>query len=406
MGTHLVTRLVAEGHDTAVIDMDREVTERIFAEHGVVVFTGSATDLTVLEQAGLKRADVAVAMTGRDEANLAFCLLARYFGVPRVLARMLNPQYEVPYRLVGATKIHSEADILVGSFLTSIEYPQIGALMPVGKAELVVFELKLPATAPVAGKTIAEIVRQEDFPRPCLFIGVETATGLDVADGNTVVQGGTTVLMAARRPDLPRVLRCLTDVGAAGDDPDHARAIQTLGQVPFLSGVAHDDLSDLLAGVALRAPPQGRHVVCRGPAGRPAVRRRLGAAEAGDAGRPAGRPAAARLFRRADRAHRPAPDAHRRASSRTRSCSPWKAARCAPWSCATRSWPWSSPRRSPGRRARRHATGCAPRYRSASNGYAFDRIATSVTARPTAPAVMKTSAMPRPIPVPNQPPMS
>jgi trk system potassium uptake protein TrkA len=248
MGTHLVTRLVAEGHDTAVIDPDRQVTDRIFAEHGVVVFNGSATDLTVLEQAGLKRADVAVAMTGRDEANLAFCLLARYFGVPRVLARMLNPQYEVPYRLVGATKIHSEADILVGSFLTSIEYPEIGALMPVGKAELVVFELRLPAAAPVAGKTIAEIVRLPDFPRPCLFIGVETATGLDVADGNTVVQGGTTVLMAARRPDLPRVLRCLTDVGAAGGDPDRGRAIQTLAQVPFLSGLAHDDLNDLLAG--------------------------------------------------------------------------------------------------------------------------------------------------------------
>src|ERR687892_1339926 len=151
MGTHLVTRLVAEGHDTAVIDMDREVTDRIFAEHGVVVFTGSATDLTVLEQAGLKRADVAVAMTGRDEANLAFCLLARYFGVPRVLARMLNPQYQVPYRLVGATKIHSEADILVESFLTSIEFPAIGSLMPVGRRDIVAFDVRIPPGSPVAG---------------------------------------------------------------------------------------------------------------------------------------------------------------------------------------------------------------------------------------------------------------
>ncbi len=267
MGTHLATRLVAEGHDTAVIDVDRDVTERIFAEHGIVVFPGSATDLMVLEQAGLKRADVAVAMTGKDEVNLAFCLLARYFGVPRVLARMLNPQYEVPYRLVGATKIHSEADILVGSFLTSIEYPEIGALMPVGKAELVVFELKLPATAPVAGKSIAEIVRQEDFPRPCLFIGVETATGLDVADGNTVVPGGTTVLMAARRPDLPRVLRCLTDVGPDGHDPDRARAIQTLTHVPFLSGVAHDDLSDLLTGSRFERHKKGETLYAEGQPG-------------------------------------------------------------------------------------------------------------------------------------------
>jgi trk system potassium uptake protein TrkA len=232
-----------------------------------VVFPGSATDLTVLEQAGLKRADVAVAMTGRDEANLAFCLLARYFGVPRVLARMLNPQYEVPYRLVGATKIHSEADILVGSFLTSIEYPEIGALMPVGKAELVVFELRLPAAAPVNGKTIAEIVRDPDFPRPCLFIGVETATGLDVADGNTVVHGGTTVLMAARRPDLPRVLRCLTDVGPAGDDPDRGRAIQTLSTVPFLSGVAHDDLVELLAGAGFERHKKGATLYAEGQPG-------------------------------------------------------------------------------------------------------------------------------------------
>jgi Trk K+ transport system NAD-binding subunit len=104
MGTLLVSRLVAAGHETAVIDVDRAVTERLYAEQGIVVFTGSATDVNVLDQAGIKRADVAVAMTGRDADNLAFCLLARYYGVPRVLARMLNPQYQVPYRLVGSSR--------------------------------------------------------------------------------------------------------------------------------------------------------------------------------------------------------------------------------------------------------------------------------------------------------------
>ena len=233
-----------------------------------MVFTGSATDLTVLEQAGLKRADVAVAMTGTDEANLAFCLLARYFGVPRVLARMLNPQYEVPYRLVGATKIHSEADILVGSFLTSIEYPEIGALMPVGKAELVVFELRLPATAPVAGKTIAEIVRSRTSRSRCLFIGVETATGLDVADGNTVVQGGTT------RPHGGAPSR--SPARAALSSPTSARP----GTIPIArarsrpsprcrssSGVAHDDLSDLLAGSRFERHKKGGTLYAEGQPG-------------------------------------------------------------------------------------------------------------------------------------------
>src|SRR5688572_19514286 len=228
MGTHLVTRLVAEGHDTAVIDMDREVTDRIFAEHGVVVFHGSATDLTVLEQAGLKRADAAVAMTGRDEANLAFCLLARYLGVPRVLARMLSPQYEVPYRLVGATKVHSEADILVNSFLTSIEYPQIGALMQIGKGDLVAFEVRIPPGAPIAGMKVAEIVRQPDFPRQCVFIGVETrgSSEVNVPQGDTVIAGGASVIMAAHRPDLPKLLKSFTTVEERKLAPEQEDALQ------------------------------------------------------------------------------------------------------------------------------------------------------------------------------------
>src|SRR5436309_3311016 len=171
MGTHLVSRLVAAGHETVVIDTDRAVTERLYAEQGIVVFTGSATDVNVLDQASIKRADVAVAMTGRDADNLAFCLLARYYGVPRVLARMLNPQYQVPYRLVGATKIHSEADILVESFLTSIEYPEIGALMPVGKGDIVVFDVSVAPDSPIAGRPVADVVLRKGA------VELETAGG-------------------------------------------------------------------------------------------------------------------------------------------------------------------------------------------------------------------------------------
>src|SRR5258706_15755837 len=129
MGTHLVSRLVAEGHDTVAIDVNPEVSQRIFAEQGVVAVTGSATDVGILDQAGLRRADAAIAMTGRDSDNLSFCLLARYYGVPRVLARMLNPQYEIPYRLVRAPRLPSQADTPVHCFLYSPDVPRISAFL-------------------------------------------------------------------------------------------------------------------------------------------------------------------------------------------------------------------------------------------------------------------------------------
>jgi trk system potassium uptake protein TrkA len=267
MGTHLVARLVAEGHDVAVIDSDPGVTQRIFAEQGVVVFTGNATDLDVLEEAGLKRADVAVAMTGRDSDNLSFCLLARYFGVPRVLARMLNPQYEVPYRLVGATKVHNEADILVGSFLTSISYPEVGALMPLGRGELVIVELRIPEGSRVAGQEIAAIVRRPDFPGHCVFIGVETDEGVTVADGQTVVTAGTSLILAAQRAELGLVVQCLTGVDRPEGQEIQSAAVEALRTVGFLSGLPADDLVSLAAGATLETRKGGEVVYRRGEPG-------------------------------------------------------------------------------------------------------------------------------------------
>ncbi len=285
MGTHLVSRLVAEGHETLVIDSDPKVTDRIFAEQGVVALAGSATDMTVLEQAGLKRADVAVAMMGRDADNLSFCLLARYFGVPRVLARMLNPRYEVPYRLVGATKIHSEADILVNSFLNSIEFPEIGALMSVGKGDIVAFELRVPAGSPVAARRISEIVRGEGFPRRCVFIGVEGRSGeLEVPEGDTVIEGGGTVIMAAHRPDLPQLLRTLAAEGGPRLQPEQHEALEALRLVSFLSGLAPHDLSELAAGARLERRRRGEVLFKAGDPGDRLYLIRRGSVETESAG--------------------------------------------------------------------------------------------------------------------------
>ena len=268
MGTHLVSRLVAHGHDTVVIDVAREVTDRIFEEQGVVVATGSATDMDVLEKAGIKRADVAVAMMGRDPDNLAFCLLARYYGVPRVLARMLNPQYEVPYRLVGATKIHSEADILVSSFLTSIEFPAIGALMQVGRHDIVVFDVRIPTGSPVAGLKVSEIVRKEGFPRNCVFIAVESVNGeVVVTEGSTLIAAGANVILAAHRPDLPELLEFVTSIRAgapAGQEPD---AVEALALVGLFSGVSREDLADLAFGARFERARAGETVYRTGDPG-------------------------------------------------------------------------------------------------------------------------------------------
>jgi trk system potassium uptake protein TrkA len=258
MGTHLVERLVEEGHEAVVIDTDPRVTERLFAERGVVVFTGSATDISVLDQSGIRRADVAVAMTGRDSDNLSFCLLARYYGVPRVMARMLDPKYEVPYRLVGASSVHNESEILVRSFLNAIDFPEVASLMPIGRGDLVAIEVSVPPGAQVAGLSVAEIARREDFPRGSVFIGVESASGtVEVPTGATVVSGGSRLIAAAHRPDLRALVGCVTGRRPSAASAEEDELLQTLNLVRFLSGMSQEDLRDLAAGARVERRKAG-----------------------------------------------------------------------------------------------------------------------------------------------------
>jgi hypothetical protein len=181
---------------------------------------------------------------------------------------MLNPQYEVPYRLVGATKIHSEAGILVGSFLTSIEYPEISSLMPIGRADLVAFEVRVAVDSVVAGQSIAEIFRGPDFPSRCVFIGVESEAGeVELPTGATRLRGGETLILAAHRPDLPQILRALTGRSEGALPPEREQLVEVLAQVSFFSGLSREDLAELAAAAQLEKRPAGETLFRAGDPG-------------------------------------------------------------------------------------------------------------------------------------------
>ncbi|MEC9279687.1 MAG: NAD-binding protein, partial [Chloroflexota bacterium] len=70
IGYHLAKSLVATGHEVVVIEKDRERCQLLIDEVGSISLQGDGTDETILKQAGLARADVLIAVAGRDDTNL------------------------------------------------------------------------------------------------------------------------------------------------------------------------------------------------------------------------------------------------------------------------------------------------------------------------------------------------
>ncbi len=94
MGATLTRQLSAEGNDVTLIDADPEVLEASEERYDIMVVQGNCASMEVLIQAGVKEADLLIAVAGADEINLLCCMTAHGLNPAlHTIARVRNPEY-------------------------------------------------------------------------------------------------------------------------------------------------------------------------------------------------------------------------------------------------------------------------------------------------------------------------
>ena len=211
MGGTLAKRLLQGKHDVVVIEQDRSACEKIAAQTGAVAVHGTATDIDVLEEAGLRKADVAVASLPYDAGNLAFSLLAREFEVPRVLARMRSPRYETAYKLAGVTRTIDVGSLFVRDILLEIEHPSVRQVATFGGGKALIVAVVVPEAAAVHGKIIKDIAQDQAFPSECLITGIfrDENDEFIIPSGGIELKTGDHVFLAACAADVHKAVAFL-----------------------------------------------------------------------------------------------------------------------------------------------------------------------------------------------------
>lgn len=162
VGLNLASFLIADGHDVTLIENDENLCTNAAAELDALVICGNGTDTKTLEEANVSSADVFVAATGNDEANLLSCILVREFNIPKIIARVSEPSHGEAFRKVGIDSVISP-EITAASYVEKlIIRPKIADLVVMGKgdAELLDFNLE---NEKVVGKKIGDISPTDDF---------------------------------------------------------------------------------------------------------------------------------------------------------------------------------------------------------------------------------------------------
>jgi trk system potassium uptake protein TrkA len=97
VGLYLAKVLSRENHNVVAIESNLPCCREAGEKLDVQVLHGRGTDHRLLEMAGIRQADMIIALTGNDDQNILTCQMAARYGVQRKIARIRNPVfYENP----------------------------------------------------------------------------------------------------------------------------------------------------------------------------------------------------------------------------------------------------------------------------------------------------------------------
>jgi trk system potassium uptake protein TrkA len=192
VGWNLARELITKGHEVTVIESERSRYLTVEQELEHAIQYGDATELWVLERAGINRADLTIAVTGDDEDNLLICQIAKEkYLCARIIARVNNPRNRPYFELLGIQPVVSATDLILR--LIEHEVPSYGLvhLLDLRDEQLEIIEVEVGQGAPAAGRKVAEV----ELPDGSLIISVLRNGRGFVPKADTVIDAGDEVLL-------------------------------------------------------------------------------------------------------------------------------------------------------------------------------------------------------------------
>ncbi len=198
IGYYLIKTLLSYKHKVSVIEPQVELCEKLANELHIPTFNGDATDLDILSQVEVAKADTFIAVTGKDEDNLIACQLAkRNFGVRRTIARVNNPKNIDVFQKLGVDLAVSSTSVIAELIEQEVDYTGMKTLMKLKSGKMVLSEVVITGKSPVINKSLKDI----SIPKDCILISVIRGEEVIIPNGFTVLKESDYVIAVSSRQD-------------------------------------------------------------------------------------------------------------------------------------------------------------------------------------------------------------
>ncbi|HPH95199.1 MAG TPA: NAD-binding protein [Anaerolineaceae bacterium] len=204
-GSQLANLLVNQDHEVRLIEDRRQVLSRLHKELPTeVIIEGNPMDPNVLEQAGIKDAEIVAAVTTSDEQNLALCYFARTkYHVARTIARVNDPRHSWVFNETFAVDVPvNQAEIMSRLIEEEMAMGDMMTLLKLRRGNYSLVEDKAFAGARAIGVPIKDL----GLPETCVIAAI-------IRKGQVVAPRGMTAfeiddeVLAVTDPDGAKKLK-------------------------------------------------------------------------------------------------------------------------------------------------------------------------------------------------------
>jgi len=200
-------------YEVTIVELSGSRASALRDELGEMVVHGDGSEIAFLEGVGARRAELLIAVTADDGANLVTAQVARHwFKIPRVITRVNDPRNEALFRKLGVDSIVSASGAVMAQIEATMPEHTLVPLMALESAGLRVVSMRVQAGSTAEGKALRDLT----LPTGVLITIVITPDGALAPDGSTVLRHGDEIIAVIPR-EADEMLRAMV-TGAHPDD--------------------------------------------------------------------------------------------------------------------------------------------------------------------------------------------
>lgn len=206
LGKLLAERLCRTGHTVTIIDPMHSEFAQLHQKLDVMTIGGEATNSRVMKQAGIQNADLCIAVSGNQEANILACQIAGHFKVPRNICRLystdfLSPDDGLTADFFGIDKTFSSPKECAQRISDVLNHPCVLERVHFSSSDATMVAANITNSSPLNGMKISEI--------PCTDIlgkiriaAIVRQNSLMVPHGDTVLKSNDRIYIAGRTENV------------------------------------------------------------------------------------------------------------------------------------------------------------------------------------------------------------